>query len=174
MELKSLTRSIECMEAESGSLRILSECLVFCSMHLGVPFIAPRQLGVVGDQLGRQILPSVEWCTGQSGAPTDRSCSSSVLDPFPYLAHPTVGPTIPLAHRTLSGVPNRSLARATRRPLIALVTVGSGGSDSPDSPVNFSRSVLGDFPRATSSSPMYLGAGAEDSPDSPVHHRIVR
>jgi hypothetical protein len=71
-------------------------------------------------------------------------------------------------HTGQSGVPNRPLARATRRPLIALLTVGSGGSDSPDSPVNFSRSVLGDFPRATSSSPMYLGAGAEDSPDSPV------
>jgi hypothetical protein len=41
-------------------------------MRLGVPFIAPRQLGAVGDQLGRQFLPSVEWRTGhvllQSGA----------------------------------------------------------------------------------------------------------
>jgi hypothetical protein len=35
-----------------------------------------------------------------------------------------------------SGVPNRPLARATGRPLIALVTIGSGGSDSPDSPVH--------------------------------------
>jgi hypothetical protein len=43
------------------------ESLVFCSMRLGVPFIAPRQLGAVGDQIERQILPSVEWCTGQSG-----------------------------------------------------------------------------------------------------------
>ena len=42
-------------------------------------------------------------------------------------------------HTGQSGVPNRPLARATRRPLIALVTVGSGGSDSPDSPVIFSR-----------------------------------
>jgi hypothetical protein len=142
--------------------------LVYCSMRLGVPFIAPRQLGAVGDQLGRQILPSVEWCTGQSGALPDRSCSSPVLDPLPYLAHPTVGPVVPLGHRTLSGVPNRPLARATRRPLIAQVTVGSGGSDSPDSPVNFSRSVLGDFPRATSLSPMYLGMGVEDSPNSLV------
>jgi hypothetical protein len=78
---------------------MLSECLVYCSMCLGVPFIAPRQLGAVGDQLGRQILSSVEWCTGQSGAPPDRSCSSSVLDILPYLAHPTVGPVVPLAHR---------------------------------------------------------------------------
>jgi hypothetical protein len=34
-------------------------------MLLGVPFIAPRQLGAVGDILGRQILPSVGWRTGQ-------------------------------------------------------------------------------------------------------------
>jgi hypothetical protein len=67
-ELKSLTQSIKCVEAESGTLRMLREDLVSCSMHLAVPFIAPRQLGAVGDQLGRQFLPYVEWCTGQSGA----------------------------------------------------------------------------------------------------------
>jgi hypothetical protein len=43
--------------------------LVFSSMRLGVPFIAPRQLGAVGGQLGRPNLPSVGWCTGQSGVP---------------------------------------------------------------------------------------------------------
>jgi hypothetical protein len=37
-------------------------------MHLGVPFIAPRQLGAVESNLGRLILPSVDWRTGQSGA----------------------------------------------------------------------------------------------------------
>jgi hypothetical protein len=37
-------------------------------MHLGVPFIAPRQLGAVESNLGRQSLPSVAWRTGQSGA----------------------------------------------------------------------------------------------------------
>jgi hypothetical protein len=100
-ELKSLTQRIKCVEAESGSLRMLSECLIYCSMRLGVPFIAPRQLGTVRDQLGRQILPSVEWCTGQSGAPLDRYCSSPVLDLLPYLAHPAVGPAVPLAHRTV-------------------------------------------------------------------------
>jgi hypothetical protein len=42
--------------------------LVFSSMRLGVPFIAPRQLGAVGGQLGRPNLPSVGWCIGQSGA----------------------------------------------------------------------------------------------------------
>jgi hypothetical protein len=82
---------------------MLSECLVLCSMRLGVPFIAPRQLGAVGDQLGRQFLPSVEWCTGQSGAPPDNHCSSSVRDIFPFLVKPTVGSLDLLAHRTLSG-----------------------------------------------------------------------
>jgi hypothetical protein len=77
MELKSLTQTIECMKLESWSLRMLSECLGISSMRLGVPFIAPRQLGVVGDKLGRPSLPSVEWSTGQSGAPPDRSCRRS-------------------------------------------------------------------------------------------------
>jgi hypothetical protein len=37
-------------------------------MRLGDPFIAPRQLGAVESNLGRLILPSVDWRTGQSGA----------------------------------------------------------------------------------------------------------
>jgi hypothetical protein len=37
-------------------------------MRLGVPFIAPRQLGAVESNLGRLILPSIDWRTGQSGA----------------------------------------------------------------------------------------------------------
>jgi hypothetical protein len=50
---------------------MLSEYLGDSSMRLGVPFIAPRQLGAVGDQHGRLSLPSVEGRTGQSGAPPD-------------------------------------------------------------------------------------------------------
>jgi hypothetical protein len=92
MELKSLTQQSECAGAESGCLRILRECLGCSSMRLGVPFIAPRQLGAVGDQLGRPILPSVEWCTGQSGAPPDSYCSCPVLDFFSYGEQQTVGP----------------------------------------------------------------------------------
>jgi hypothetical protein len=45
--------------------------LVCSSMRLGVPFIAPRQLGAVESIPGRQFLPSVAWRTGQSGAPPD-------------------------------------------------------------------------------------------------------
>jgi hypothetical protein len=100
-ELKSLTQRIKCMEAESGCLSILRECLVTSSMRLGVPFIAPRQLGAVGDQFGRQFLPSVEWCTRQSGAPPDNSCSSPVRDLLPYREQPTVDPLGPLTHRTV-------------------------------------------------------------------------
>jgi hypothetical protein len=37
-------------------------------MRLGVPFIAPRQLGAVESKSGRPSLPSVVGCTGQSGA----------------------------------------------------------------------------------------------------------
>jgi hypothetical protein len=60
------------------------------SMRLGVPFIAPRQLGAVGENLGRQFLPSVGWHTGQSGAPPDRHCSWSDADRLPKIAQPTV------------------------------------------------------------------------------------
>jgi hypothetical protein len=102
-ELKSLTRSIKCAETECGRLRMLEVCLVNSSMRLGVPFIAPRQLGAVGGILGKQILPSVGWRTGQSGAPPDSPCSCPVRDLLPFLAHPTVADSWQLAHWTLSG-----------------------------------------------------------------------
>jgi hypothetical protein len=82
---------------------MLSECLGISSMRLRVPFIAPRHLGAVGGNLGRPSLPSVEWCTGQSGAPPDIYCSCLVLDFFPYEEKPIVGPWDQLAHWTLSG-----------------------------------------------------------------------
>jgi hypothetical protein len=80
IELKSLTQRNEYAGTESGCLRILSECLCNSSMHLGVPFIAPRQLGAIEDNQGRPNLPSVGWCTGQSGAPPDSHCSCPVRD----------------------------------------------------------------------------------------------
>jgi hypothetical protein len=110
-------------------------------MCLGVPFIAPRQLGAVESNPGRQFLPSIDWCTGQSGA-----------DFFPILAQPTVDELEPLAHRTLSGAhrtvrcPHQTVGPATRHVRIARPTVGSanrwltGQSGAPpDSPVNYSR-----------------------------------
>jgi hypothetical protein len=134
MELNSLTQQSKCAGAEYGCLRILSECLGDSSMRLGVPFIAPRKLGAVEDQLGRSILPSVEWCTGQSGAPLDNYCSCPVLDFFPYEEQPTVGPRDQLVHRTLSGVPNRPLARprvVRRLRVRPLVLAAVGSADRP-------------------------------------------
>jgi hypothetical protein len=120
---------------------MLRECLVFSSMRLGVPFIAPRQLGAVESILGRQFLPSVAWRTGQSG-----------VDFFPVLAQPTVEDPEPLAHRTLSDAhrtvrcPLLTVGSATRHARITRPTVGpadcwlTGQSGAPpDSPVIYSR-----------------------------------
>jgi hypothetical protein len=52
-------------------------------MRLGASFIAPRQLGAVGGNLGRQFMPSV------GGAP-DRHCSWSGADRHPKMAQPTI------------------------------------------------------------------------------------
>jgi hypothetical protein len=117
-ELKSLTQSIKRAETECGSIRLLSECLCSSSMRLGVPFIAPRQLGVVGGQQGRPKFPSVGWHTGQSGAPPDSHCRMSGADLFPNLAQMTIAVPWQLEHRTLS-----SAHRTVRCPLL---TVGVG------------------------------------------------
>jgi hypothetical protein len=66
-----LSQIIKCTELESWCLGMLRECLIISSMCLGVPFIAPRQLGAVESIPGRQFLPSVAWRTEQSGAPPD-------------------------------------------------------------------------------------------------------
>jgi hypothetical protein len=142
---------------------------VCSSMRLRVPFIAPRQLGAVESNLGRQFLPSVDWRTGQSGA-----------DFFPILAQPTVGDLEPLAHRTLSGAhrtvwcsyPTVGSPRVTQ---IARPTVGApdrwltGQSGaSPDSPVNYSRTLLTWFPRAATSPQLTHRTLSGAPSDSPV------
>jgi hypothetical protein len=71
-------------------------------MRLGVPFIAPRQLGAVENQQGRLSLPSVEWRTGQSGVPPNSYYRRSGADILPFLAQTTVAPSGQLAHQTLS------------------------------------------------------------------------
>ena len=90
MVLKSLSQRIECARMESWCLEMIKECLGYSSMCQGVPFIAPRQLGAVGGNLGRQFLPSVEWRTRQSGATPDRHYSWSGADRLPKMAQPTV------------------------------------------------------------------------------------
>jgi hypothetical protein len=130
---------------------MIKECLGDSSMRLGVPFIAPRQLGVVGTQQGRQFLPSVGWRTGQSGAPPDNHCSMSGADLLPFLAQPTVGaghasPTDLAADRCVGG---------------CWLTGQSGAP--PDSPVNYSRT-----PSETLESSQFAGV-QPGAPDSPVH-----
>jgi hypothetical protein len=135
MKLKSLSQRIECVRMESWCFGMIKECLGDSSMCLGIPFIAPRQLGAVGGNFGRQILPSVGWRTGQVGAPPDSPCSCPVRDLLPFLEHPTVADFWQLAHRTLSGAHRTSgalptVGAPTRRARIAQSTVGS-----PDIPV---------------------------------------
>jgi hypothetical protein len=124
MELKSLSQRIKCVKLESWSLRMFFVSLCNSSMRLGVPFIAPRQLGAVEGQQGRPSLPSVEWRTGQSGAPPDSHCRGSGADVLPFLAQMIVAPPGQLAHRTLSGV-----HRIVRCPL---PTVGVGHASPAD------------------------------------------
>jgi hypothetical protein len=121
------------------------------SMRLGVPFIAPRRLGAVESNPGRQFLPSVAWHTGQSGAPPDTvrcgfpslfgeadvgslgavgtpdavRCTPDSLVPPPdrWLGH------VSRADRAADRWPGRPLAHRTVR-------------CTPDSPVNYSRTPL--------------------------------
>jgi hypothetical protein len=152
MVLKSLTQRSECVVAKSRRLRVITKCLVCYSMRLGVPFIAPSQLRVVGDPIGRQFLPSVGWRTGQSGAPPDINSSYLVPDLLPYRAHSTVGPSVPLAHWTMSD--------AHRTVWCDQLTVGAGHASLADCTVDRWRGrlwLIGQstvfFMRATSSSP---------------------
>ena len=126
---------------------------MFSSMRLGVPFIAPRQLGAV------ERIREGNSCLLSPGAPDSpvHHRTLSGADFFPSLAKPTVGDSEPLAHRTLSGahrtvrctpdspVPpsDRWLCHASRADyaadrwpdrLLAHRTVRC----TPDSPVNFS------------------------------------
>ena len=110
-------------------------------MRLGVSFIAPRQLGAVESILGRLILPSIDWRTGQSGArflskngavdrwqPESRWRTGHVWctpdSPVPpssrWLGH------VSCADRAADRWPGRPLAHRTVR-------------CTPDSPVNYSR-----------------------------------
>jgi hypothetical protein len=114
-------------------------------MCLGVPFIAPRQLGAVEGILGRQYLPFVGWRTGQSGVPPDSPCSCPVRDLLPFLEHPTVAILRQLAHQTV-WCPLSTVGSSTRHARIARPTIGAvdrwiiGQSGAPpDSPVNYSR-----------------------------------
>jgi hypothetical protein len=142
----------DCVKVRTRSLGMLRVCLGDSSMHLGVPFIAPRQLGALGGQQGRLSLPSVGWRTGQSGAPPDNHCSCPMRDLLPILVQPTIADSWQLAHRTLSGahrtvrcpLPTVGACHASPADCAADRCAGSRGligqsGAPPDSPVNYSR-----------------------------------
>jgi hypothetical protein len=86
---------------------------VFSSMRLGVPFIAPRQLGVVENKSGRPSLPSVVGRTGQSGAHQTLSGAR----------FPSLNSAVDVADPGAVGAPDMSGAHRTVR--CPLPTVGS-------------------------------------------------
>jgi hypothetical protein len=120
---------------------MLKGCLVCSSTRLGVPFIAPRQLGAVESIPGRQFLPSIAWRTGQSGAPPDTVwCGSpSLFGEADRCRFRAVGAPVPPSDRWLGHVSctDRAADRWPGRPL-AHRTVRC----TPDSPVNYSRTPL--------------------------------
>jgi hypothetical protein len=151
-------------------------------MRLEVPFIAPRQLGAVGDQSRKAKLAFAGWCTEQSGAPPDSYCSLSGADLLPFLAQTTIVAPGQLAHRTLSSAhrtvrcPLPTVGVAMRRPRIARSTVGAddrwltGKSGAPpDSPINYSRMP----PNISRERPVHQKP-AWRTGHCPVHHRTVR
>jgi hypothetical protein len=107
-------------------------------MRLGAPFIAPRQLGAVESNPGKQLLPSIAWRTGQSGGPPDsvRCGSLSLFGEADRWCLGAVGApdTVRCPSRPLAWP---RVARGSRGRPLARPTVGS-----PDSPVNFSRTPL--------------------------------
>jgi hypothetical protein len=147
---------------------MLLGCLCVSSMRLGVPFIAPRQLGAVENKSRRPSLPSVVGCTGQSGA--HRTLSGARFISINSAADRCRPLRIwePLAHRTCPVPPSvrwlghvsradRAADRWPSRPL-AHRTIRC----TPDSPVNFSRTPSANF-RERPLRPRQPGA-----PDSPV------
>jgi hypothetical protein len=136
---------------------MLSECLGGSSMRLGVPFIAPMQLGAVGDQHGRLSLPSIEWRTGQSGAPPDRSCRlSDARSPSKFgvsdrCSSGLIGaPDSPVHQLTVGAIHVSREDCAADRCLSDRWLTGQYGAP-PDSPVNYSHVAPMLFLRATSS-----------------------
>jgi hypothetical protein len=125
---------------------MLRECLVLSSMRLGVPFIAPRQLGAVESIPGRQFLPSVAWRTGQSGAPPDtvRCGSLSLFGEADRCRFRAVG-----APDTVRCTPDRPVplltvgsCHASRADYAADCWLTGQSGAPPDSPVNYSRTPL--------------------------------
>jgi hypothetical protein len=115
-------------------------------MRLGVPFIAPRQLGAVENKSGRPSLPSVVGRTGQSGA-----------------------------HRTLSGARFPSLNSAVDRCRLLQIWRTGHVRCTPDSPVPSPDRWPDHVSRADSAADRWLGRPLAHrtvrcTPDSPVNY----
>jgi hypothetical protein len=114
-------------------------------MRLGVPFIAPRQLGTVESNPGRQFLPSVAWRTGHCPV----RISFLIWRSRPLAPGSRWRTRHCPVHTGQSGAPSRPLARprvsrgSRGRPL-GRPTVGSPDTVrcTSDSPVNYSRMPL--------------------------------
>jgi hypothetical protein len=139
---------------------MLRVCFVVSSMRLGVPFIAPRQLGAIGEQSKKAILAFSRV--------VHRTLSGA--DCFPILAQSTVEDLEPLAHRIVR-CPLLSVGSATRHARIAWPTVGAvdrwltGQSGAPlDNSVNYSRT-----PPTNSREQPFHQSQPGAPPDSPVH-----
>jgi hypothetical protein len=120
-------------------------------MRLGVPFIAPRQLGAVESIPGRQFLPSVAWRIGQSGAPPDtvRCGFLSFFGEADRWQFRAVGAADTVRCTPDSPVPpsDRWLRHASRADYAAdrwpgRLLTHRQSSAPPDSPVNYSRTPL--------------------------------
>jgi hypothetical protein len=150
---------------------------VYSFMRLGVPFIAPRQLGAVESNPGRQFLPSVDWRTGQSGAPPDtiRCGFLSYSGAAGRWRLRAIGAPNTVWCTPDSPVPHIAVSSATCHARIARPTVGAPdrwltrqSGVSPDSPVNYSRTLLTWFPRAVTSPQPTHRTLSGAPPDSPV------
>jgi hypothetical protein len=156
----------------------LLAALLCCLRRLGVPFIGTRGLGAVGSNPGRQILPSVGWRTGQSGAPPDTDrfrflsqfsavdrCSFGAVG-APDTVRCTPDSPVPPSSRWLGHVSraDRAVDRWPGRPL-AHRTVRC----TPDSPVNYSRtSPVNSRERPLRSNQHGTPDTVRCTPDSPV------
>ena len=134
-----------------GAYECLENAWVSSSMRLGVPFIAPRQLGAVGSNLGRLILPSVDWRTGQSGARFPSL--NSEADRWQPESRWRTG-HVSRADRAADRWPGRPLAHRTVR-----CTTRQSGEF---------------YPYAVNHLPRAMSSPVNSSPDSPVNHWTVR
>jgi hypothetical protein len=65
----------------SRSCSVIKVCLLYCSMHIGVPFIVASRLGVIEVTFGRPGLPYVCGSTGLSDGALDTHCAIDTESP---------------------------------------------------------------------------------------------